>query len=691
MKDRQTERRPGWWSGWLALGLVIAAGGLISNGVFGRFPLYFYKGTDPLIAIPLGAVLEMAVWILLLLAVGAVTELARRLTGGGGCWHLGARVWVMLGLEIYVVKSVFDICFRDGLFRNFEVYWPDDEPRIVALITVALLAAVIFARARRKAPAALIQRDELKIALFCLFLTLGYGYLYHRWMSTTDWPLPGVGIGLAVILLLTVAIGWRATRCRRPVSALAVGLALVSLIAVGSLTLWYRLPSPSERNHIIITIWDTTRSSRMSLYGYEKETTPGLEELASHAVIFDNAFSTSNYTYPAHVSLFTGKNYREHNYHIGSGEEYERYRGETVLADNLRRSGYQTALFSENPWVLMADKGFGEIRFFPIMGMYASGRDKRECEVGVPVKIIKYFNPFLGRRLVDAIIYRFDGFYSFTIDEIILRQAQKLFIKSRRRGPVFLCWNLMNVHNRYHPFTDWEHGENVDDYDFAREYDLAVLRSDQRTRELYRRLERSGELKRTLLVITSDHGEFLGEAGLWGHHLGLFEPVLRVPLVFIHPDLEGQRVTAPVSLPALRSLLEDLAGRNNAPTGSLIAGRLKKPGTVISEHGYLPEEAARGYRWCYTVITDDYQYIHDPLIPTYHSRLPSGTVNYLYRKPFPVGDERNRYRSDREAAARLEEVYSDYLAKMGKGGETPAHSGAAADREMKLRALGYLQ
>ena len=673
------------------MALAIGSGAIILNIIYGKYPLYYYQGSDPLIAIPLGAAVEILVWVLSLLLIGLITELIRRFFRGGISWHLGARVWAMLSLEIYVVKSIFDISMRDGLFRYYEVYWPDDEMRIIGLLVVALITGILFGVARRASGPEMVRKDEWKITFFSLFLILVYGYIYNRWMNTTVWPLPLVIAGTIILLVISIGGGIILLRRRYRLLNVTIILTFAALSSAVLLAIWYRVPASDPRSDIIVSVWDTARAGRMSLYGYKNKTTPGLESIASRSVIFDNAFSTANYTYPAHISFFTGKSYREHNYHIGNGEEYDRYKNEFTLPDYLREAGYYTVLFTENPWLLMSDKGFDEVRFFPIMGMYASGKNKRNCEVGFPVKIIKYFNPFLGRRLIDTIIYRFDGFYSYTIDKIILRHIQKLFVRRRRTGPIFLFWNLMNVHNRYHPFSDWRHGAEVDNYNFPEEYDRAMLRADQRFMDLYSLVGRCGQLDRTIFLVTSDHGEFLGESGLWGHNIALFEPVLRIPLMISRFGLNPRRESSPVSLVSLRGLLESLIDGNIPFLSESITDYMKKSDSVIAEHGYLPEDGGREYKWSYTIIEDQYQYVSDPLMKTYNSRFPPGKISFLFEKPFGAGYEHNILGSTRGPALKLKEGYSRYLRELKDKGKTIVHEGAKVDRVEKLRALGYLK
>jgi arylsulfatase len=121
---------------------------------------------------------------------------------------------------------------------------------------------------------------------------------------------------------------------------------------------------------------DTTRADHLGVYGYERPTSPNLDELAAHAEVYEKAYSTSSWTLPAHASLFTGRYPRSHGMrHDPAGElvladaidapEGIRARGLSdealTLAEILQAAGYRTGAVVAGPWL---HRSFGLSRGF---------------------------------------------------------------------------------------------------------------------------------------------------------------------------------------------------------------------------------------------------------------------------------------------------------------------------------------
>ncbi len=684
------EEYSNWWRGWLALGLAFGSAELIVNAGFGRFPLFLLPTFNPVLAIPVGAVSEVAVWVTISLGIGALTELGRRIFRGPDSWHFGVRVTALLILEAFVARMLLSVGMRHGIFRVFAPPKFDDGRVIAGIIIVASGVGVWAAWSRRWVDGERRRCDCLRAVLFAASLAAVYAVVYNRWMSTTVLPLPPARWWIGGVVLVAVLLGAVAFRRGWKPLSLAFGFYLAALAATDLLTGWYSWPTANEKPNIVVLLWDTARAGRMSLYGYGQPTTPGLESLAPHSIVFEAAYSPSNYTYPSHVSIFLGESYRSHNYHIGGGRDYQDYQEEYPLPQRLGELGYHPVLLTENSWVLAADKGFAEVRYCPMLETY-SDNFNRECEFSARRSLRKYAEPFLGRMVVDAVEYWFDGFYAYTLENIQFRFVRELFLRSRRTGPVFLFWNWMTIHDRYHPYGNWEPGTTVKDYDFSGEYDLAVRYADERLMKFYRQLAGSDQLGETVLIVTSDHGEFLGEYGLFGHNKALFEAVLRVPLIVSHPNLQPRRVTLPVSLIDFRFLVEALTGSPDLLASEGIAENLIRRKEVIAEHGYLPEETSTESWWSYSVIDSKMQYIFDPLIGTWKSNWPPDQPEFLFDRVADPLQKTNLHGTGRGNEPELKEIYSVYLKGLPEEGFTKAVDGAKAEKERKLRALGYLK
>ncbi len=692
---------------WVALGAIFGAAVVFFNALFGRFAVYFFISAWPVSAIPIGAALEMVVWAVLFLFAGAVVEGFRRLSRGGIPWHRGAQAASLVVLAAVLGRTLVDVMMRRGLFRFHSAPPPRDGWLSWALPLAALGIIFLVVRFRRGCSAETYRKDGLKLGLLALLAGAVWAVIFNRAMATTQLEVPlrsslvllrPLYPGLAVVAIGFIAVSRYVLRRDWSVERLAGKTILAAAAAAVITSFYYGSPPRSGRPHIIVSCWDTMRSSRSPVYGYRRVTTPFLNELVPGALIFDEAYTPSNYTLPTHASFFLGLSYRAHGYHLGDGADVLRYRGEFTLADSLEDIGYRTALFTENSWVHSLDKGFSEVRFLEKTAVHADLFVGGGARAGDRVSFRRYPDRFPGRMLLDWIRYRFDPFYAFTLDRIQLRAVAELLLRSRRTGPVFLFKNWMNVHDRYHPYGEWTAGQAVERYDFSGEFDLSVHYTDHRFRELYRLVESLGQIERTVFIVTSDHGEFIGEFNLVGHHKGLFEPVIRVPLMIVHPDLDSRRVSEPVSLDRFFYLVAALAADRDRLDSRELAEIFITPEPVVAEHGFLPDEedhseaAAEGedFEWSYTVIDSDWQLVVDPELRRHGSSWPREQSVFLFDLRSDPERERDLSAAHPEVVERIKEEYREYLERIPEARETRRRPGLREDVERQLRSVGYL-
>ncbi len=137
----------------------------------------------------------------------------------------------------------------------------------------------------------------------------------------------------------------------------SVALLAIALAAIVSGCFSRRAP---EGPNVLLVVLDTARRDRFSLYGYERETTPHLEELAASSTVYEKAYSTSSWTAPSHASLFTGLYPYAHRV---TQAAWDLPAARETLAEVLRRAGYDTIGIVGNPMVgrrLGFDQGFEE-------------------------------------------------------------------------------------------------------------------------------------------------------------------------------------------------------------------------------------------------------------------------------------------------------------------------------------------
>jgi hypothetical protein len=299
-------------------------------------------------------------------------------------------------------------------------------------------------------------------------------------------------------------------------------------------------PAPA----VIFVVMDTVRADRTSLCGYEHPTTPTLEKLVELGASYScNSHSPSTWTLPSHASFFTGLDLDEHRAGAGGGTQNMAWGSVTplddrwpTLAEEMSGRGYQTLFLSANPVVtdrMGLTRGFDHAvsaRSYPEMHDHRlADRLQRMLE-----------NPALDpKQPLFAFINISDPHAPWT---------------AVPEGVDFLpARGALGVNPGRHRYETGEMDEEEASAFLSHlsdVYEFAILRADRSLSLVLERLQAEGWLDDGYrLVITSDHGEYLGEHQMVEHGRPYFyEPVTRVPLVYL--STEGQ-VDLPQDVPSI--------------------------------------------------------------------------------------------------------------------------------------------
>ena len=378
------------------------------------------------------------------------------------------------------------------------------------------------------------------------------------------------------------------------------------------------------RPDIILIVLDTLRADRLSCYGYPRETSPHLDAFAQGGTLFERAISPAQWTIPAHASFFTGEYPSTHT----TVQIYDRHsESQATLAEMLRRAGYRTVGFCNNPLLGVVendlDRGFEEFYNYggtlperPAVG------DSRPRRFG---RLVQRLNRQL-RRLVSPIQDAFarnnlllrlalhprivplwQRHVNFKGNSVLSLRDVVGYLRARQnRGaerPLFAFINLMETHLPFGPrpqfirkfapcyredreARDFMQAYNREHYRWMvpltepltelqdrvlnNMYDAEVAYEDHLMRRLYAFLDEAEVRDNTLVIVTSDHGEGLNHHDFVGHSLVAYDDLVRVPLVVRYPRLypAGKRVTTPVSARRVFHSMLEAAGMTSINNGA---------------------------------------------------------------------------------------------------------------------------
>lgn len=339
-------------------------------------------------------------------------------------------------------------------------------------------------------------------------------------------------------------------------------------------------------HNVIVVVIDALRRDSVGAFGGDRGLTPNIDSLADDGTAFENAFSCTNTTDPSVTSIHTGRDPETVVKHHGpfvTDEEKRRAESVSTVPEVLNDQGYFTAVTGRT-------LGRWHQRGFDHYPEESLGRYQRRA-IGEKLERI---SPKL-RTFAGSLYDRYASATSSSSD------AVDNFLDATGDGPFYGFIHLMDTHVPYthqedlvseyldrfdYPNPDLEtffedHEDNgyvsetmreySDERDYevglARwfaKYDAAVRIADRKVGKLIEGLEDRGVLDETTVVVTSDHGESLDEHGIYFEHHGLYDPEIRVPLVFHGPSIPDADRSEFVQLYDLAPTVLSLTGTDAA-------------------------------------------------------------------------------------------------------------------------------
>ena len=319
---------------------------------------------------------------------------------------------------------------------------------------------------------------------------------------------------------------------------------LLFLAAMSAWLIHYRSSETPTRPNLILISLDTLRSDRIGAYGYQRETTPAIDKFAESSVVFRNAVAASSWTLPSHVTLFSGQYPSTHgvilkNHRIGKETR--------LLADILSENGYRTFGFTGGGNVGPRhgfSRGFESYWTNP-----AESRRPRVKQEGFETTLAR-----AGRKIEELNAEPYFLFIHTYDIHCPYNPPEPYYSMFRTSGAEVTSTARCGDESRNPAF-----GLNQARY-MSDRYDGSIRWTDENLGKFLEFLAGRGELEKTIVVITSDHGEEFYEHGGIGHKGTLFRESLMVPLIIHAPGIPARSVEQYVSLvdvlPSLLDLLK---------------------------------------------------------------------------------------------------------------------------------------
>jgi arylsulfatase A-like enzyme len=297
---------------------------------------------------------------------------------------------------------------------------------------------------------------------------------------------------------------------------------------------------------VLLVSIDTLRADHVGLYGYGRDTTPFLDAFAQDALVFERAFTTCPWTLVAHMTMLTGLFPAQHGV---VADQLALSDDIPLLAERLKGAGYQTLGLYYTSWI---HERYGFARGFDVFRAHGSAEEADEHARAELTRLDRSRPYFLFYHLFD-------------VHNGAMATGEHMIYPSPEPFQSMFMPDALERLPKLPPDKIWEAEGLLKPSEIealVALYDGGIRHVDTRLSELFAWLEQEGLLANTLVIVTSDHGESLGQRGKLTGHGDLAQEGLHVPLVVRAHDGRGRgtRVRELVHLGDIVPTILDAAG-----------------------------------------------------------------------------------------------------------------------------------
>ena len=401
-------------------------------------------------------------------------------------------------------------------------------------------------------------------------------------------------------------------------------------------------PAPPEDINLLLITVDTLRADHLGVYGNAGIKTPNIDRLGRNGLFFSRAYAHVPLTLPSHCSLLTGTlplfhGVRDNGYRLPPTTP--------TLAEILKKDGYRTGAFVG---AFPLDSRFGLDRGFDVYDdLYGSKNVVRDLS-------------FVERRAEDV-------------------AGKAIAWVEGHKNERFFAWvHFFDPHAPYEPPSPFK-----EDYR-GREYDGEIAYTDSVIGKLLAKLDEWQLTERTLIILTADHGESLGEHQEATHGIFIYDATLHVPLIFFNPKRRPAHsvVSSQAGLIDVAPTILEMLGLpiESKMQGTSLAPVMKKGKNDSGPPQYIESIAAmldRNWAPLQGIRTEEWKYIDAPQPELYDLKTdPRETRNVLAQN------------ADR--ARRMRETLQSLIGRSSSPAAKAVSSPLDKETREKLASLGYI-
>lgn len=486
----------------------------------------------------------------------------------------------------------------------------------------------------------------------------------------------------------------------------------------------------SGKENIVLIIMDSVRHSG-SKFSTRHSNNYFTTDFINNSTTFESAYTSAPWTLPSHASLFTGTSPSKHGAHAG-----HKHLNDTLmmLPEILQNHGYETAAVSNNTWIsgeFGFDRGFDT--FYKTWQYVQSDTDLgkiAQMQEGLDMLREAAKEVFTGNPVTNVANAIYGQFFRRANDDGAARTNEwvKDWLTTKSNSqPFFLFVNYLEPHLEYRPpkayakeflpeHTTYEQamevpqdawGYIVDTVEMT-DQDFQILRAfyraeiaylEQQIKDVINHLKAEDEWEDTLFILTSDHGENIGDHGLMDHQYALYDTLLHVPLYVHGGPFEDDQLDDLVQILDLPPTILDILDIDAPKARRQFQGISFHPNVdesreyAISEYmapqpsidalerkvAELPEQAYEYDRSLKAIRTDKYKYIRG-----------SDDTQELYNIQDDSTEQSNLVETRPDVVKRLDGTLDEWLDSFEQTEQSEDVS-MADDTMSRLENLGYLQ